>query len=170
MFLDFGSHFGCPWASFWMPQGFIWRKNMVNFKYFSWFWLVGSFGLLVGVLGYLARLVALIFWLGRLIGLIGWLVGCLVWFGCVACLGWLKSWFFDWMGGWPNDPTTPQPFSQTTQWPNNPTTLQPNKLVNWLVRFCCVAWLVCLKSCSFGWMGGWPDDPSWKSIKSKKDK
>ena len=71
-FLDIGFPFGCLWAPFGVPQGFILRKTVMNFQLFSWFRLVGRIGLLVVVLGCLARLVDSIFWFGRLIGLVGW--------------------------------------------------------------------------------------------------
>ena len=59
-FLDFGSPFGCLWTPFGVPQGFILRKTVMNFQSFSWFRLVGRIGLLVVVLGCLARLVGLV--------------------------------------------------------------------------------------------------------------
>ena len=62
LFLDFGSPFGCLWAPFGVPQGFILRKTVMNFQSFSWFRLVGRMSLLVVVLGCLARLVGLVGW------------------------------------------------------------------------------------------------------------
>ena len=59
-FLDFSTPFGCLWDPFGVPQGFILRKTVMNFQSFSWFRLVGRIGLLVVVLGCLARLVGLV--------------------------------------------------------------------------------------------------------------
>ena len=60
--LDFGCPFGCLWAPFGVPQGFILRKTVMSFQSFSWFRLVGRMSLLVVVLGCLARLIGLVGW------------------------------------------------------------------------------------------------------------
>ena len=93
IFLDFGSHFGCLWASFWIPQGFILRKNVVDFESLHWFPTLS--GWLVGWVDWFA-------WFAWLVGLDSWLGS------------WL-NWLIDWVGkmkrqqGQRRRPNHPQP-------------------------------------------------------------